>query len=196
MSDATKLRKNVALPEEVVHAFESMVGAGTTRVRNAYMRVLRDRGWTLQSIADAVGDVSRERVRQCVESVSSADAVLILAGHFDDTPIPELPDKPVKVPREIIMPSDATLQRLKELKPLAAQVRYTHTQYREEAEEYVALLWHAHTVEGVSVYRLGKILDVLPCGIESRFVRYGYKETKGSSTAYNRIKYRKASATK
>lgn len=195
MSTTEKLRRNLKLPEEVSLTFDMMVGTGGSDIRNAYMRVLRDRGWTLQAIADAVGDISRERARQCVESVSSEDAEVILYGMT--IPIPDLPDKPERPkPAPRPMPSEATLMRLRELKPLAAQVRYTHKQYREEAEEYVALLWHAHTVEGVSVYRLGKLLDVLPCGIESRFVRYGYKETKGSSVSYNAIKYRKTSATK
>lgn len=193
MSTVEKVKKNMRLPDSVRLEFENMVES--SEKRNAYMRLLRDKGWTLQAIADAVGDISRERARQCVESVSSEDAAVILGSRH--IPIPDLPDKPERPkPAPRPMPSEETLTRLRELKPLAAQVRYSHGQYRDEAEEYVALLWHAHTVEGVSVYRLGKLLDVLPCGIESRFVRYGYKETKGSSVSYNAIKYRKTSATK
>ena len=192
MSTTEKVRRNLKLPEQVSMTFDMMIGS--SRERNAYMRVLRDKGWTLQAIAEAVGDISRERARQCVESVSSEDAEEILYGR--EIPVPDLPDKPERPkPEPRPLPSDATLARLKELQPLAAQVRYAHGQYRDEAEEYTALLWHAHTVEGVSVYRLGKLLDILPCGIESRFVRYGYKPTNGSSTAYNPIKYRKRAAS-
>jgi hypothetical protein len=191
-----KMKKNLTLPDEVAMSFESLVGLGTPSVRDAYMRVLRDRGWTLQAIADAVGDISRERVRQCVESVDTESAKAVLRDHHIELSMPDVPDKPERpAPTPRPMPTPETLDRLFELKPLAAQVRYAHGQYRDEAEEYVALLWHAHTVEGVSVYRLGKLLGILSCGIESRFVRYGYKETRGTSGAFNPIKYRKA-ATK
>jgi hypothetical protein len=189
-----KLRKNLTLPDEVRDAFDSMVGE-SMELRDAYMRLLRDRGWTLQSIADAVGDISRERARQCVESITSRRAVRLVSDRY---PLPDPPEKPekIKVERVTVLPSEKTLKRLKELKPLASKVRYSHKQYREEAEEYVALLWHAHMVEGVSVYRLAKLLDTIPAGIESRFVRYGYKKTKGTSDNYAPVKYRKASATK
>jgi hypothetical protein len=194
VSTTEKLRRNLTLPESVGLTFDMMVGSGGSNLRNAYMRVLRDRGWTLQSIAEAVGDISRERARQCVESVSSEDAEEALYGM--SIPIPDLPDKPERPkPTPRPLPSDVTLTRLRELQPLAAQVRYAHGQYRDEAEEYVALLWYAHTVEGVSVYRLGKLLGTLPCGIESRFVRYGYKETNGTSASFTPVKYRKT-ATK
>jgi hypothetical protein len=192
---SVKMKRNLTLPDDVKQAFDSMLGAG--KARNAYMRVLRDKGWTLQAISEAVGDITRERVRQCIESMSSEDAVTILSSQTTSPPVPEIPDKPERPsPAPRPMPSEATLQRLFELKPLAAQVRYAHKQYRDEAEEYVSLLWHAHTVEGVSVYRLGKLLGVLPCGIESRFVRYGYKETSGTSVAFSPIRYRKSAATK
>ena len=75
---------------------------------------------------------------------------------------------------------------------MASKVRYGHSSYRDEAEEYVSLLWHAHTVEGASVYRLAQLLGVNPSGIQSRFVRYGYKTTEGASKSFTPIKYRKA----
>jgi hypothetical protein len=185
-----KTKKNHSLPQEVFDAFDSIVQE-PQEVRDAYMRLLRDKGWTYQSISSAVG-LTRERVRQCVEEMSSADAERTLGKYSEELlPFPEPPNKPEKIKKEIVMPSPETLRRLKELQPKAAQVRYNHMQFREEGEEYASLLWHAHTNEGVSVYRLGKLLDVLPCGIESRFVRYGYKESNGSSSAFNPIKYRK-----
>lgn len=192
-----KMRRNVSLPQEVIDSFDSVVG--NTEARDAYMRLLRDKGWTLQSIADAVGDISRERARQCVEKIGSrraANVISKIATKKNAFLVPELPDKPVKTPRVMVLPSDETLKRLRELKPLAAQVRYSHSSYREEAEEYVALLWHAHTVEGVSVYRLAKLLDTIPAGIESRFVRYGFKKTSGVSPNYSPVKYRKTATKK
>lgn len=196
----TRLKKNLTLPDQVFDMFDALV-SDPIEVRDAYMRLLRDKGWTLQSIADAVGDISRERARQCVEGISSRKAANLVEKYKTSRkkfPLPDPPLKPekVKTERVLVLPSEKTLKRLKELKPLAAKVRYSHSQYREEAEEYVALLWHAHTVEGVTVYRLAKLLDTIPAGIESRFVRYGYKKSKGSSDNYAPIRYRKAATKK
>ena len=193
-----KAKRNLVMPQEVFDAFDSIVEQ-PYEVRDAYMRLLRDAGWTLQSISDAVGDISRERVRQCIEEMPSRRAPAILRKYSAILPIPEPPDKPEapEKPRKVIvLPSDETLQRLKELKPIAAQVRYNRKDYREEAAEYVSLLWDAHTKQGVSVYRLAKLLDVTPAGIESRFVRYRYKESSGSSKAFDPIKYGKVRPTK
>ncbi len=194
-----KIRKNQQVPEDVRLAFDSLAGE-PTRARDAYMRLLRSRGWTLKSISEAVGDIGRERVRQCVESIPFTEAVEEIERMRTsglDLPVPEVPDAPpppVKVVKVRPMPSDEDLQRLKELKPLAAKVRYSHTRGRSEAEDYVALLWKVHNVDGVSVYRLGKLLGILPSAIESRFVRYGYKETNGVSSNYEPIKHRAESS--
>lgn len=190
-------KKNLELPQEVRDEFE-LLSEYDLEVRNAYMHLLRDMGWTLQSIADAVGDISRERVRQCVESTNLFDALTLKnTVTFEDErvtlPVPDVPVlEPRTSPRVVVDPSPETLARLKELKPLASKVRYGHSSYRDEAEEYVALLWHAHTVEGASVYRIGQLLGVQSCGIQSRFVRYGYKTSNGASKSFSPIKYRKA----
>ena len=197
MSQAVQ-KKNLELPQEVYDEFQTLteyrLGA-----RGAYMRLLRERGWTLQSIADAVGDITRERARQCIESIPASDAAKMVSRLKESDrrltfPIPDVPLLPEKVrtPKVIVDPAPKTLERLKELQPLAGKVRYSHALYRKEAEEYVALLWKAHTVEGVTVYRLAQLLGVNPSGIQSRFVRYGYKTTKGASKSFTPIKYRKA----
>lgn len=187
-----KIRKNQQMPEEVIEAF-NMLAVESSDTRNAYMRVLRDKGWTYQSIADAIGDLGRERVRQCVESIDLPTAIETLTDNEWTLPIPDIPDAPEppeKVLRVRPMPTPEDLQRLRELKPVAARVRYNHSKNRSEAEEYVSLLWKVHSEDGVSVYRLGKLLDILPSAIESRFVRYGYKDTGGSSANYAPVKYR------
>lgn len=190
-----KIRKNQQIPEEVRQAFDAIAGE-PIEARDAYMRMLRAHGWTLQSISEAVGDIGRERVRQCVSSIGFNDAlstVEALRARGIEMPLPSVPDAPpppIRPVRVRPMPSESDLQRLRELKPLAANVRYSHTRGRSEAEEYVSLLWKVHNEDGVSVYRLGKLLDILPSAIESRFVRYGLKETGGSSANYEPIKYR------
>jgi hypothetical protein len=192
------MKKNLELSQEVYDEFQVLTEYELD-ARDAYMRLLRERGWTLQSIADAVGDISRERVRQCIEAISIFDAMTLASDlkkkdkrlTFFLPEVPLLPEK-VRSERVIVDPTPETLARLKELQPLANQVRYSHKAYRDEAEEYVALLWRAHTVEGASVYRIAQLLGVNPSGIQSRFVRYGYKTTEGSSASFTPIKYRKA----
>ena len=188
----SKVLINHTLPEGVAKDLVDLVPFGTKAV-DSYAAVLRAQGWTLASIGEPLG-ISRERIRQRVARVDLEDAeeyVYTMRGLYRKSlEIPEIPERADRQPKEIVLPNDETLARLRELQPLAQQVRYNHTKYRDEAEEYVQLLWKAHTEEGVSVYRLAKLLGVLPCGIESRFVRYGLKETSGSSNSYTPVKYR------
>lgn len=193
-----KLRKkNVELPDDVKDQFQILTEYDLG-VRDAYMHLLRQGGWTLQSIADAVGDISRERVRQCVNEISTRTARnrVLKARNADKRltlpvpPLPELPEK-VRTPKKIVDPKPETLARLKELEPFAKQVRYDHSANRKEAEEYMALVWKAHTVEGVSLYRLSKLLGHKSFPLNSRLVRYGYKPTEGSSKSLAPVKYRK-----
>jgi hypothetical protein len=166
------VKVNHRLPQEVVDSF-TKIGTDTL-TRNAYIRVLRDNHWSLQSIADAVGGMTRERIRQIVEgSYSGSDtASAISAGLNLPTPMPPL--KPVKEPKVYTEPSPETLARLLELQPLAQQVRSHSPRYRQEAEEYSALINHAYKVEGVSLYRLAKRLGVTHGSLRFRMARYGY----------------------
>lgn len=187
------LKRGIALPDEVADQFMEITDM---EVRDAYMRVLRDKGWTLQSIADAVGDISRERARQCVESIGSRKAANVVDRartrrmKFIVPELPIAPEKPTPEPKP--MPKPETLEKLRELQPLAFEVRYSHSKYRKEAEQFTKLLWKSHTVEGVSIYRLAKLLGVTHGALQSRLVRYGYKTTKGKSAAYEPVKYRKS----
>lgn len=187
------LKRGIALPEEVADQFMEITDM---EVRDAYMRILRDKGWTLQSIADAVGDISRERARQCVESIGSRKAANVVDRartrrmKFIVPELPIAPEKPTPEPKP--MPKPETLEKLRELQPLAFEVRYSHSKYRKEAEQFTKLLWKSHTVEGVSIYRLAKLLGVTHGALQSRLVRYGYKTTKGKSAAYAPVKYRKS----
>lgn len=186
------LKRGIKLPEEVHDQFMLI---SDMEVRDAYMRGLRDKGWTLQSIADAVGDITRERARQCIEEVSSRKARNVLERSRTrrlKLMIPDLPLAPEKPkPEPKPMPKPETLKELKRLQPLAFEVRYKHGKYRKEAEQFTKLLWKTHTVENVSIYRLAKLLDVTHGALQSRLVRYGYKKTKGKSAAYEPVKYRK-----
>ena len=144
--------------------------------RNEYVRKLRAKGWTLQSIATACG-ISRERIRQVIEMPS------VPGIELDDTfTIPEPPNHPEKAKREFVEPSDDILSRLLELQPLAQQVRSHSPRYRAEAEEYTSLLNQAHSIDGVTLYRLAKRLGVSHGAIRFRLARYGYKPAPNATS--------------
>jgi hypothetical protein len=169
MSDDKKyIKKNQRLPKEIELAFSALSGVQ----RDALIKELVDAQWTYEAIANASG-LTRERVRQI------ANAIEELAKEFDfdlNIEIPEPPLKPERPKPEYIEPHPDTLKRLLELQPYAQQVRSNGKKYREEAEEYTKLLNHAHTVEGVTLYRLAKRLGVTHGALRFRLVRYGYKK--------------------
>jgi hypothetical protein len=176
-------KTNVKLPEEVYENFKKI--SSDLELRNAYIKELRAASWSLQSIADAAGISSRERVRQIIEGrykhLSSSNV-------STDFSVPTLPMKKVKQPRVLVEPSEKTLSQLLELKPIAQKVRSHSPNYRKEAEQYTELINHAITVEGVSVRHLGKRLGVSPSALRFRMARYGYITTHdGKSICYKPI---------
>lgn len=180
-----EVRQGLTLPAEPTVAL-NLFSNEEKHLRDAYIYVLRMKGWTLQSVATALG-LTRERVRQLEARVDPIHAINILAnpGKY---PVPSVP---VQIIQEEVIdyvePSPETLARLLELQPIAQQVRSVSPRGREAAEEYTRLLNHAHTVEGVTIYRLAKRLGVTHGAIRFRLVRYGYLETKGKSRAYTKI---------
>ena len=179
-NDKRYIKKNQRLPQEIHIAFTSLKGPE----RDALIKELVDNSWTYEAVANASG-LTRERVRQISNAASK------LAEEFDydlNIEIPEPPLKPQKEGPTYIEPHPDTLKRLLELQPYAQQVRANGTKYREEAEEYTALLNHAHTVEGVTLYRLAKRLGVTHGALRFRLVRYGYKKPlTATSKVYNPV---------
>jgi predicted transcriptional regulator len=171
-------KRNIQLPPLMV---QRLLDAPVA-LRDDLIKGLRRVGWTYASIADPLG-LSRERVRQISSQRGS--------GTYQES-IPLPPYKPVKVERVFVEPSAETLARLKELQPKAQQVRSTSPRYRQEAEEYTALLNKAHVEEGVSVYRLAKRLGITHSSIRFRLARYGYKPspTGSDSPVYRPLKHR------
>ena len=174
-----QVKHNLTLPKEVRVKF---LVIQDTDERNQYIRELRSAGWSLNSIANACG-ITRERIRQVI--TESKEAVVKLDDSFI---VPQPPTYPEKKPREFVEPSPETLARLLELQPMAQQVRSNAMRFRAEAEEYVRLLNHAHVVEGVPLYRLGKRLGISHAAIRFRLARYGYKTSdNGHSKVYTPI---------
>lgn len=176
-------KTNQKLPEDVYENFKKI--SSNLELRNAYIKELRAASWSLQSIADAAGISSRERVRQIVEGrykhLSSSNV-------STDFFVPTLPVKEMRQRRVLVEPSESTLSQLLELKPIAQKVRSHSPNFRKEAEQYTQLINHAITVEGVSVRHLGKRLGVSPSALRFRMARYGYITSHdGKSTCYKPI---------
>jgi hypothetical protein len=179
---------NVQLPEEVTNNFTALAKSNLKNLRNDYIIALVNAGWTHVSIAKSAG-LSNEMVR-------------IVIGKHTAEPVPPtlvIPEVPKHDPKSSLtihaLPPAELLARLKELKPIAEKVRSNSPRYRAEAEEYSYLLNEAHTVHGVSMYRLGKLLGVTTSGLVFRLVRYGYKTSNGGSSVYKQIKASNRRAT-
>jgi hypothetical protein len=174
---------NHELPSEIATRLAELKATLTVaewkELRASYASALRGVGWTLQSVADLFG-WSRERVRQVYEFTDKALAEAVVTRY--GLSVPELPMKPLKPKPVYVEPSPETLTRLLELKPMAMAVRSFSSEFREEAEEYTALLNHAHTVEGVTLYRLAKRLGVTHGALRFRLARYGYKPPINASS--------------
>jgi len=164
------------LPDYALQA----LGSSTTDMRDAYMHSLRSAGWTLQSIAEGAG-ITRERVRQIVAK-QPTDSLEIL----ELPPVPEIPRKVQKTPRQYVEPDPAKLARMLELQAAAQSVRANSERGRVEAEEYTNLIAESHLQDGVSLYRLAKRLGVSHGALRFRLARYGHKSPAngGSSRVY------------
>ena len=175
----------LTLPEEC--ADNLIVLDGTNRdLLKDYIVALRNRGWTLESIAIPLGK-SRERIRQLELEVldpKGADSRVEGAGLDLISP----PRKPVAVrtPRVVIEPDPSVIARLRVLQPLAQKVRSSGTANRAEAEEYTRLI-NDENVRGVSLYRLAKELEVTHAALRFRLVRYGYKSSASTAKVYQTI---------
>jgi len=164
------IKKNQQLPESIRIEFSASTGNSPRRDR--LIKKLVDANWTYEAISNASG-LTRERVRQISNAVDKLADEFYLNLNVE---IPTPPLKPEKEAPKYIEPHPDTLARLLELQPYAQQVRANGSKYRKEAEEYTALLNHAHTVEGVTLYRLAKRLGVTHGALRFRLVRYGYKQ--------------------
>jgi len=172
---------NQELPLEVIEKIKSIdtstpIGKET---RRAYMKKLHSLNWTLTAIAKGAG-LSRERVRQLVEQ-ETFDLSLV-----ENFPTPQVDLWVPNAKKEVVLPDEEILKRLIELKASAARVRSHSPRYREEAEEYTKLI-NECVENGVTLYRLSKLLDVTHGALLFRLVRYGYKETTGTSKSLTKV---------
>jgi transcriptional regulator with XRE-family HTH domain len=191
MEKRPRIKKQIAVTQHQTLPFIATAAVNIVDdlpTRAAYVKALRMKGWTLQAIAGALG-VTRERIRQ-IEAKASPSLLVYVLSNPGNFPVPELETKEVEVPDTTpVVPSEVTLKRLLELKPFAQQVRWDQPEHRAAGEEYTALLWHAHSVEGVTLYRLAKCIGVTHGAIRFRLARYGYiQPVTAKSKAYTPIK--------
>jgi transcriptional regulator with XRE-family HTH domain len=181
-------RQKHTLPKHIFEEFnrinKGLAGADKQKnldQRNKLIHLLHNAGWTYSSVGQAVG-VSRERVRQILRGKT----VKALAKDV------EIPSPPLKVIREAKVwpqPSDKDLNRLLHLQPKAQLVRSSSPKFRKEAEEYTALINKVNKEDGVSLYRIARLLGITYAAVYARLIRYGYKPAgKGESGVYNLIK--------
>lgn len=169
----------LVLPEETYATLAQLDETGDIDTRDSYIAALRDARWTLQSIATAVG-ITRERVRQIARDNKSDAAA--------DLSVPTPPLIPTKPGPVYIEPDPVKLARLLELQPLAQSVRANSPKFREEAEEYTALLAECHQKDKVTLYRLALRLGVTHGALRFRLARYGYlTPAEGSSKVYTPV---------
>jgi len=174
-------KSNLELPDQVKDLFRVLNTKTDRDQRNDYIVALVKSGWSQASVARASG-LSAQMIRVVVTTHTPKPAPATLL-------IPQVPRHPEKVgTSRYVMPSTELLARLKELQPYAQQVRSNSPRFRAEAEEYTYLLNQAHKEQGVTLYRLAKLLGVTTSAIAFRLVRYGYRTTEhGKSSAYRSI---------
>lgn len=174
-------KSNLELPDQVKDLFRVLNTKTDRDQRNDYIVALVGAGWSQASVARASG-LSAQMIRVVVSSHTAKPAPATLL-------IPQVPRHPEKVgTSRYVMPTPELLERLKELQPYAQQVRSNSPRFRAEAEEYTYLLNQAHKEQGVTLYRLAKLLGVTTSAIAFRLVRYGYRTTEhGKSSAYRSI---------
>lgn len=180
-------RKPMALPYSTVDVL--LAHAYDPEVLRAHIFVLREAGWTLESIASPLG-MSRERVRQIANQVWDFDGARRESKENGLEFVPAPPARQVRERKESVprpRPTEDNLARLLELQPLVQQVRANSPRFRAEAEEYTKLIAHEHNDRGVSLYRLAKELGVTHGALRFRLVRYGYKQTNSESRVYKPI---------
>lgn len=178
--DKKVVRQGVELPDEVAQNFKGL----TDLQRNEYAKELLTAGWTLQSIANAIGNLTRERVRQISHYPRHEESYLAISHLL----VPELPTTDVvkHVPRKL---DPEVLKKMLELKEKAFWVRGKSQNNRKEAEEYVKML--AQLIEeGHTTYTLARELGVTAGAINFRLVRYGYKTAQGKSRCYRTLTHR------
>jgi hypothetical protein len=178
------VRQHLVLPDEVKYALDE---THDILLFNAYLAVLKDAGWTLLSLANAINFSHRETVRLRILKVDEFDKQRI-RDFPERYPVPALPMfvQETRVHEPVLLAPEK-VKRLLELKPYAELVGSNSPRYREEAEEYVRLLAEAHFQDGVTLYRLAKQLGCTHGALRFRLVRYGYLKTKGKSKIFKPI---------
>lgn len=166
----TVMQQHQELPASALKTIEEIKARNSSPDRDEYIKMLREAGWTLQSIASAHG-MTRERVRQIAAEPRM---------YFEDVKsleVPAAPNRIVDIFESVEVELDpAVAARMLELSALARKPITNSA----EAFEFVALL-NQEIERGVSGIRLAKMLGINHSSIYARLARYGYRQTKATS---------------
>jgi hypothetical protein len=114
--------QHLTLPKEVGELLRTL----SVRDKKIYCYLLKQKGWTLQSMGDELG-VTREMIRLYTKNADLSDTTSV--SHL---PIPELPVIITeRIVHEPIKPDSDVVAKLLELQPLAQQVRSSSPKFRK-----------------------------------------------------------------
>lgn len=164
------LKKNQTLPQDFAELLAQMK---SQRNRNlgATLLVARLNGWTLQSLASALG-VSRQAIEHRL-----AHAAIDVDSEVPDVPLPPRKQTRKHQPRRRLLVNDALAEQLREMALVAAKVNGASpadAPERRVSEEFSAML-HSLVEQGVTVYHLAQVLGVTHGAITLRLARHGYR---------------------
>ncbi len=145
---------------------------------DAYIFKLREVGWTLQAIGDALG-ISRERARQRCDNATDAA--------YQSGELPEVPDPPLK-PRKVSKPRmrPAFIDWLRQIYPVANRCRGTHAVGSPErvASEQLWAAINEAMAQGISGADIARVLGVSVRTIYAGLKRHGHRKQSPSQSLY------------
>lgn len=152
------------------------------------LKLARLNGWNLQALAQPLG-ITREGVRLIV--LKSTDLT-----DLPDLPLPPQPSAPSpRPPRKVLLIRPEVAGRLREMHAVSRRVNGgmdPDDPARRVSEEFSALLAQL-VAQGVSVYRIAKVLGCEASGINARLARHGYRKPAPSQSQWQ-YRNRKVSA--
>jgi hypothetical protein len=160
----------MVLPADFADRLRGMYSPGKPSWRFAVVAAAaHNAGWTLQSIADAVG-ITRERIRQITNDVYRSGYI---PQGYDVPPVPVKP-VPVKPQKPRLTEEQAAY-----LRQLNTRAKATGLMRRDDprvvAGRELAALLHRYTVLGHTLVELAAACGVTKTSIVFRLGRYGYR---------------------
>lgn len=186
----TKPREMTLPPEVVADILTTRRVPEFNHVFRVYLSALVRAGWRQSCLADMLG-LSRARVYQLIINEDyveqSVEEYRLITGLLLLIPDPPVHPSTKKIrEKNARNPHPETMQKLLELQEAAKRYRGVQAN-RSAAQMFTALVWYSHIYEGASIYAITKALNLSGAALQTRLVRYGYKESSGKSSSYRRL---------